>query len=321
MNGKSLRILLAEDVHGEAAESLRALFPEDQNRLELTVVSTISTLLPTIQTVNPEMILLDLALTRPEPLEAVRRVHRTAPDVPLIVFADAADKDQAAGCLREGALDYLLKGFMDAQTLDRVLRVALEQNTLEGLTDLLRDPQTGLYIREGFLTLGARAMETANRKISSLILLCVRIEGLQTMREELGSNAVERGLRSAAVLLKSSFRRTDFVARTGESQFAALAIDPVEPSGAVLRQRLEKRLAALHRDIGVGGPLELRISMGFWSPEAPKAFSEFLDSIEAGLRPAPLVSGEEPALPNSAPQPREKATETKQGTNDGLTVQ
>jgi two-component system cell cycle response regulator len=300
MMERNLRILLAEGDSGETAASLRVLFPEDQNGLELTVVSTISTLMPTIHVVNPEIILLDLALARPGPLEIVRRVHRSAPDVPLIVFADAADKDNAAQSLKEGALDYLLKGFMDPQTLDRVLRVALEHNTLGGLTDLLRDPQTGLYIREGFLTLGAHAMEAANRKHSTLILLCVRIENLESLRAQFGSSAVESGLRAVTGLLKGNFRRTDYVARIGEPQFAALAVDAVEPSGPVLRQRLEKRIAALDGDIGHGGPLELRISMGFWSPKDAKGFSEFLESVEAGLSTAPLLSRKEPALRNSA---------------------
>jgi two-component system cell cycle response regulator len=300
MMERNLRILLAEGDSGEAAASLRVLFPADQNRLDLTVVSTISTLMPTIHVVNPEVILLDLTLARPEPLDVVRRVHRSAPDVPLIVFADAADKDNAAQSLKEGALDYLLKGFMDPQTLDRVLRVALEHNTLGGLTDLLRDPQTGLYIRDGFLTLGAHAMEAANRKHSTLILLCVRIENLETLCAQFGSSAAESGLRAVAGLLKGSFRRTDYVARIGESQFAALAVDAVEPSGPVLRQRLEKRIAALDGDSGPGGSLELRISMGFWSPKDASGFSEFLDSVETGLRTAPLLSRKEPALRNSA---------------------
>jgi diguanylate cyclase (GGDEF)-like protein len=302
MMERNLRILLAEGDSGEAAASLRVLFPEDQDRLDLTVVSTISTLMPTIHVVNPEVILLDLALARPEPLDVVRRVHRSAPDVPLIVFADAADKDYAAQSLKEGALDYLLKGFMDPQTLDRVLRVALEHNTLGGLADLLRDPQTGLYIREGFLTLGAHAMEAANRKHSTLILLCVRIENLESLRAQFGSSAAEGGLRAVAGLLKGNFRRTDYVARIGESQFAALAVDAVEPSGPVLRQRLEKRIVALNGDVVPRGPLELRMSMGFWSPKDAKVFSEFLDSVEAGLRTAPVFSGEEPALRKSAPQ-------------------
>jgi GGDEF domain-containing protein len=122
------------------------------------------------------------------------------------------------------------------------------------------------------------------------------------MRKEFGKQAVESGLRSVASVLKSSFRPTDVVARIGESQFAALAVDAIEPSGPVLRQRVEKRFAALHRDVVTEGSLELRISMGFWPTEGPKPFSEFLDSVEAGLRAAPLVS-EEHAVPRTvAPQ-------------------
>jgi hypothetical protein len=56
-----------------------------------------------------------------------------------MVFGDLADKSYAARSLSEGAIDYLLKGFMDTRTLERVLRTALERNTLEGLADLLRD--------------------------------------------------------------------------------------------------------------------------------------------------------------------------------------
>jgi DNA-binding NtrC family response regulator len=84
---------------------LRVLFPEDQNRLDLTTVTTISALLPDIQTVNPDVIFLHLTLTGPEPLDIMRRVHRTAPDVPLIVFAEAAEKDNAGQGFKEGALD------------------------------------------------------------------------------------------------------------------------------------------------------------------------------------------------------------------------
>jgi diguanylate cyclase (GGDEF)-like protein len=302
MREKTLRILLAEDFSGEAAASLRVLFPESQGRLDLTLVSTASALLPTIQAVNPEVIFLDLALARPEPLEVVRRVHRAAPHVPLIVLAEAAEKHYGAQSLKEGALDYLLKGFMDPRTIDRVLRGALEHNTLEGLTDLLRDPLTELHTREGFLTLGAHAMEVASRKRSALVLLCIRIENLEALRSERGSSAVANGLRAIAGLLKKNFRRTDFVARLGESQFAALAVDAVAPSETALRQRLDRPLAALNGGNIPGGPLQLRISMGLWSPLETQPFCDFLETVEAELRTAPLLSRAEPAPCNSAPR-------------------
>jgi PleD family two-component response regulator len=223
MSEKKLRILLTEGDSAETTAALRELYPESQGGLELTIVSTIPTLIAMLEIANPEVIFVDLALAHPDPLEAVRRVHRSAPEVPMIVLADGKDKNYAAQSLSHGALDYLLKGFIDTRTLERVLRAALEHKTLEGLADLLRDRLTGLYVRDGFHTLGKRAMETAKRRESTLVLLCMRIDNLVALRAGHGSVAVENSLREVAALLTSSFPMTDIVARLGESQFAALS--------------------------------------------------------------------------------------------------
>lgn len=92
MTGKKIRLLVAERTPGEVSESLQALYPEPGTRLELSVVSTIPTLAATIELVAPEAILFDLSLGRPDPVDAVRRVHRSAPGIPLIVIADMAEK-------------------------------------------------------------------------------------------------------------------------------------------------------------------------------------------------------------------------------------
>src|SRR5713226_7868100 len=295
MNEKKLRILLAEGDSGETAAALRQLYPEGQDGLELTVVSAVSTLIATLEIANPEVIFLDLSLAHSDPLDAVRRVHRSAPEAPLIVLAGGSDRNCAVRSLSQGALNYLIKGFIDTRALEGVLRAVLERNTIEGLADLLRDSLTGLYIREGFLTLGERAMETAKRSESTLVLLCMRIENLAALRAEYGPNAVGKSLRGAATLLAGSFRRTDIVARLGESQFAALAVDAVEPSAPVLCQRLEKHIAVLNRDMGPWGPLELRMSARFWSPKDAATFSEFLNSVETELRFPPVPSSGETA--------------------------
>jgi len=300
MIGKKLRILLAEESLGEAASGLRALYPEEQDGLELTHVSSVSTLVATLEIVNPEIIFLDLALAHPDALDTVRRVHRSAPAVPLIILADASEKDCAIRSLSQGTQDYLLKGFIDSRTLERVLRAALEHNTVEGLADLLRDPLTGLYTRDGFLTLGEHAMETAKSRASTLVLVCMTIENLAALHQGFGPRAVESSLCEVAKLLAASFRRTDIVARLGDSQFAALAVDAAEPSAPVLRQRLEKRIVMLNRGMGPWGPLQLRMSARFWSPEEAIVFSDFLDRIEAELR--------FPAVPSNAELATHQAT-------------
>lgn len=292
MSGKKLRVLLAEGGSGEVAGALRALFPAAQVRLDLTVVSAVSILIPTVEIVNPEVIFLDLSLAGPDPLDAVRRVHRAAPAAPLIVIAELGDKNLAAQSLGQGALDYLLKGWLDAAAFERVLRAVNQQNTLDGLADALRDPVTGLYIRDGLLLLGGRALDAARRHLNTLILVCIRIENRAPARAEPGRRAQESWLREFAAVLTGSFRRADIVARLGEAEFATLAVNAAEPSGPVLCQRLQKRIAILNQNPGPGGPLKVRMNVGFWSSADTRSFAELLDSVEAGLRTdgAPVLS-------------------------------
>src|SRR5712671_3986610 len=234
MTQRRLRLLLAEGSPGEAAAALHELYAGSDPGLDLTVVSTIATLLPTIKVVDPEVILLDLGLNLREPMDAVHLVHRTAPGAPLIVIADPAEKERAIRSLVEGAMDYVLKGHIDTHTLERVLRTALERNTLTGLTDLLRDQVTGLYTRDGFLTVGSRRQEEAIRAGNSLVLICVLFENLQALRDAFGPGTADRALCDVAALIKGCCRRSDVVGRLGEAQFAVLGVGAIAPSAAVM---------------------------------------------------------------------------------------
>jgi hypothetical protein len=77
MTGKKFRVLLAESAPGEAADGLRALYAGPDSTLELSSVSTLPTLVATIERARTEAIFLELSLGNPDPLE-------------LVVFADRA---------------------------------------------------------------------------------------------------------------------------------------------------------------------------------------------------------------------------------------
>jgi len=284
MTQKRLRLLLAEAGPGEVATELRALYAGNEQGVEITTVSTIATLLPTVTVTDPEIILLDLSLSLREPLDAVHLVQRTAPGVPLIVLADPSAKEQATRSLAEGAMDYLLKGFIDRRTLERVLRTALERNTMKGLTDLLRDPVTDLYTRDGFLTVGRRRQEDALRAGTSLVLICALFENLRSLREAFGPGSADRAVSDLAQLMKKCCRRSDVVGRLGEAQFAILGVDAVAPSAEVMRNRLLQHMAVHNKTRSPWGPIELRSSIGSWLPQDQRTFGEFLDSVESELR-------------------------------------
>jgi len=292
MTQEKLRVLVAEGSGGEAAEALCRAFPETSGSLDLSTVCTIPTLLATLELATPEAIFLDLGLGRPEVLETVRRVHRAAPGIPLIVCAETAEKGLASQCLSEGAMDYVLKGFMDPRTVGRVLRMALQRNTLDGLADLLRDEATGMYNREGFLALGTHAMEAAARSGGTLVLLCALLEKPAPRAEKSGGREFENAVQETAEILRHCFRRSDVLARLGRAQFSALAVDAAEPSASILRQRVESRLAVLTQCGTNGTPLEVRLSSGYWGAKDARSFAEFLDSAEAELRRTEAVGGE-----------------------------
>jgi diguanylate cyclase (GGDEF)-like protein len=209
------------------------------------------------------------------------------------VLANPEQKEQAAHSLTEGAMDYVLKGFMDPRTLDRVLRAALERNTLHGLTDLLRDPVTELYTRDGFLTVGSRRHDEAHHTGGSLVLICVLFENLRALREAFGPGAADRALTDVAGLLQGCCRRSDVVARLGAEQFAILGVDAIAPSAQVMRNRLEQHLAVHNRMRSPWGPMDLRMSIGSWTAQDERSFAEFLDSVESQLRLAPMETKRE----------------------------
>src|ERR1700722_1696597 len=281
---KKFSSLRGKTERAESPDPLRALLPESSGGLDLTVVSTMATLVPTTKIVDPEIILLDLELSMRDPLDAVHLVHRSAPGIPLVVLADPSQKQSAAQSLSEGAMDYVLKGFMDARTLGRVLRTALERNTFEGLADLLRDPMTGLYTREGLQTLGSRCMEEARRTGESMVLICALFENLNMLRDGFGPGAADHALRDVATLLAGSCRRSDLVARLGPAQFAVLAVDAIAPSAPVMLQRLEKHIAVHNQTRSPWGPIDLRLAVGVWSARDGRYFAEFVDAVESQLR-------------------------------------
>jgi diguanylate cyclase (GGDEF)-like protein len=278
-HGKRLRVLIAESDPPCVSKMLRSLFPDEESSLQLTMVSTISILLPTIQLVGPEVLFLDLSASGQDALATVRAVHRAAPSLPLITLATTPEKPIAEQSLREGALDFLLKDVADARTIERVLRTALERNTVSGLADLLRDQATGLYNSDGFRALTAKYVQAAQRTGGQLVLLAVSIQNLNALQNEFGPSNAETAVKEIAELLNGSFRRTDLVARISGGNFVVLAADAAEPSVAIIRQRLETRRAALNRLREPWGTIELKIDVAFWSARLDRPFSEVAESL------------------------------------------
>lgn len=284
MAEKKLRIMLAGTTLTDLVPPLSAACSQMEQMLELTTVSSSEALLDILKVFHPDILFLDLSTISRNPRDAVRVAHRSVPNVPLIVVAPTENKQIALACLQDGAIGFLLREELDLPTVARMLTVALERNTVHGLVDLLRDPLTTLYNREGLQTLGARAFDSSRFEQRNCILLCALFENLPELRANFGVASADRALMGVSDVLTSCFRDADLVARIGEGQFAVLALNATASDVPVFMQRLRQKLAALNQFADTSEVVELRFSFGLFSASDPRSFPEFMDSVESELR-------------------------------------
>ena len=176
--GHPLSVLLVED-HPAVARELQALL-QDQALFRVTWVATLAAALAHLQSTAVDCVLLDLGLPDSQGLDTVTRLVREHPALPIVVLT-AHDERLAGATLHAGAQDYLCKDAIDAPTLVRALRYALERKrgdvallTRTAQLDTVRIVSQEL-VRELDLTrllrlIGARAAELLRTPHAGLFL-------------------------------------------------------------------------------------------------------------------------------------------------------
>lgn len=124
-------VVLVEDNPGDA-RLIREMFDEyNEHRVKLIHIERMDAAEDFLAANTVDIILLDLGLPDAQGLEAVRRTHRIAPRVPLVVLSGMDDESMAVQAMQEGAQDYLIKGQIEPRELLRALRYAVERKLIE----------------------------------------------------------------------------------------------------------------------------------------------------------------------------------------------
>jgi two-component system cell cycle sensor histidine kinase/response regulator CckA len=79
-----------------------------------------------------DLVFLDLGLPESQGLDTLNEVQRSHRDVPVVILTGLADATLAEEAARRGAQDYLVKGRMTGELLQRVVRYAVERHRLLG---------------------------------------------------------------------------------------------------------------------------------------------------------------------------------------------
>lgn len=265
MAADSVRILLVEDDEDDFVLTRDLLADGFGARATVDWVRTTAAGMERLTMLHYDVALLDHNLGSGTGVELLREATARGCRTPVIMLTGQDDRATDLEAMHAGAADYLVKGRVTGDMLERAIRYARERHRLlEEISALsLTDELTGLSNRRGFLTLADQRLQLLERRGSWCMLAFADVDGLKLTNDSMGHEAGDRLIVDAARVLCSTFRGTDLVARMGGDEFVVLADDVVEDVQVVL-DRLDRQVAAHNAARGRAGGAQpwLSISVG-----------------------------------------------------------
>ncbi|MCA9934527.1 MAG: response regulator transcription factor [Ardenticatenaceae bacterium] len=126
---KAIQILIVDD-YAVVREGLRAFITTESDMEVVGEAADGETAVHLCQTLNPDVVIMDLALPNNEGTEAIQTIRQSFPQVYILVLTNFAEEDRVMAALKSGAHGYMLK---DATTQD-ILRAV--RNVYRGKTVL-----------------------------------------------------------------------------------------------------------------------------------------------------------------------------------------
>lgn len=120
-------ILIVEDNSCDATLLERSLRKSIGEELRAQTVQSLAAALEALATTSFDLVLLDLNLPDSTGLETFFEVERAAEEVSVVVLTGMEDPGSSLAAMRAGAEDYLVKGELEAESMARAIRRAVER--------------------------------------------------------------------------------------------------------------------------------------------------------------------------------------------------
>jgi diguanylate cyclase (GGDEF)-like protein len=231
--------------------------------------------------VDPDLILLDLAMPYLDGFAVMAQLHQVIPAgtfLPILVLtADitAQAKEQA---LSEGATDFLVKPFDSTEVLLRIrnllqtrrlyLELRRHNQQLEDqlIHQALHDPLTGLANRVLFGDRLEHALARGQRPGVTVAVLVIDLDGFKDINDSLGHDAGDDLLMIAGMRLQGHARPGDTIARLGGDEFGMLLEDTTAAeavrSAEALLEGLEAPIVLRDRELTPTASIGIAIAAG-----------------------------------------------------------
>ena len=169
-------------------------------------------------------VLLDASGPDLEPMSALAQLKAARSDVPIVVLGADGNSTLALAAVQAGAQDYLVRDEVDAGSLERSIRYAIDRKRTEvQLAHLaVHDHLTGLPNRSVFDERLEHALQRRRDGQGGVAVLFIDLDGFKRLNDSFGHGAGDDVLREAASRIRTAVRPHDTVARLRGDEFAVL---------------------------------------------------------------------------------------------------
>jgi diguanylate cyclase (GGDEF)-like protein len=263
MHNDPVRVLLVEDDEDDYVLTRDLLAEGFGGRVTVEWASTRTVGLDLLTKSLFDVALLDFNLGRETGIDLLREARARGCQTPVIMLTGQDDRATDLEAMHAGAADYLVKGRVTGDMLERAIRYARERHRLlEEISALsLTDELTGLHNRRAFMTMADQRLQLLERGASMCLLIFADVDGLKAVNDTMGHEAGDRLLVDAARVLQTAFRRTDLVARMGGDEFVVLADGASEEDVQYVLDKLQQQIELRNLAAESGVP-RLSISAG-----------------------------------------------------------
>ncbi|HLG15503.1 MAG TPA: ATP-binding protein [Blastocatellia bacterium] len=182
MEAGPIRVLLIEDDEDDYIIARDLLCGNGSVKCELEWVRTHGEGLEAIGRNRHDVYLVDYRLGERDGLTLLREAIKRGCEAPIIIMTGRGDRDVDIDAMRAGAADYLVKGRIDAQVLDRSIRYAIEgkraRDELRRKNEELRTMSQELWQAAKLATVGELTASIAHELNNPLAIVSLRIDSL-----------------------------------------------------------------------------------------------------------------------------------------------
>ncbi len=193
-------------------------------RYELTWCDGLEYAMDELMTNRYDVVLLDYHWGAGNSRDLLEGARAMACKTPILVMTDEMEAELDREIIRSGASDYLIKGSIDSQLLERTVRYAIERKAAElklarlAHYDILTNVPNRILFRDRL----EHALQLAERGKQAFTLMYMDLDGFKLVNDSYGHQVGDALIRACAQRLSTCMRKSDSVARIGGDEFTIL---------------------------------------------------------------------------------------------------